>query len=324
MLSEEIMEQLRPITPEEQKILDGQKGIDRTIYMDEGSGDVIRSEKLLENGKQIDVRLHTRFTDFPEHTHDYVELVYMCSGSTVNYVNDEKIPLEQGDILLIGKGAVHRADAAGKDDIAVNIIIVPEFLNSTMRMIGTDNTPIHEFMLGFLQDEQNAAPYLYFHVADVKPVQNCVENLIYSLLGSAGNKRKVNRATLALLFLNLISNTDRLVNRNSDNSAMIYTLNYIEDHYVDGTLGDLAEQLHYDVSWLSREIKSWSGGKTFVELVQQRRLAQAVFYLENTDMKIDDIGHTVGYENLSYFYRLFKNTYGESPRVYRKNRKTQS
>ncbi len=323
MLSEEIMRQLRPVTPEEQKILDGKKEIDRDIYMDKETGDVIHSRKLLDNGKQIDVRLHTRFAAFPPHTHDYVELVYMCSGSTVNYVNGERIPLEQGDILLIGKGATHAADAAGMDDIAVNIIIVPEFLSSTMRMIGTDNTPIHEFMLDFLQDEQNSSPYLYFQVADIKPIQNCVENLIYSLLGSASNKRKVNRTTLALLFLNLISNSDRLVNKNSDNSAMIYTLRYIENHYVDGTLNELAEQLNYDASWLSREIKSWSGGKTFVELIQQRRLAQAVFYLENTDMKIDDIGHTIGYENLSYFYRLFKNTYGESPRVYRKNRRPQ-
>lgn len=318
MLSEELMSRLRPVTEEEQKILDGPREIDRDLYMDEETGDVVHSDKLLDDGKQIAARLHPRFAAFPEHTHDYVELIYVCEGSLVNYVNGERIVLERGDILLIGKGATHAADAPGMDDIAVNIIIAPECLSTTMRMVGTDNTPIHEFMMSFLQDGRNSAPYLYFHVADVKPVQNCVENLIYSLLGSAGNKRKVNRVTLALLFLNLISNSDRLVNGDADNSSMIHTLNYIETHYVDGTLNELAEQLHYDPSWLSREIKSWSGGKTFVELIQQRRLAQAVFYLEHTDMKVDEIGHTIGYENLSYFYRLFKNTYGVSPRVYRK------
>ena len=76
-----LLEQLRAITPEEQAILDGRTTIDRELYMS-GNQPVINSKKLLAAGKLITLRTHTRFIRFPEHSHDFVEVVYMCAGKT--------------------------------------------------------------------------------------------------------------------------------------------------------------------------------------------------------------------------------------------------
>ena len=69
-----LLEKLSAITDEERRILRGETQIDRSIYMD-GSRDVISGDKLLEPGKIITIRPHTRFAVFPEHSHDYVEMV---------------------------------------------------------------------------------------------------------------------------------------------------------------------------------------------------------------------------------------------------------
>ena len=97
MLKPEIMEHLKKITPEEEEILKGQDKIDRNIYM-QGKDNKINSRKLLELGKLITMRKHTRFIDFPEHTHDYVELVYMCHGTTTHYVDGKEIELCKGEL----------------------------------------------------------------------------------------------------------------------------------------------------------------------------------------------------------------------------------
>ena len=39
--------------------------------------------------------------------------------------------------------------------------------------------------------------------------------------------------------------------------------------------------------------------------------------LEKTKLSVSDIGYDVGYENLSYFHRIFKKKYGVSPKEYR-------
>ena len=49
MINNELLEKLKIITPEEQKFLDGQKSIDRTIYMNTAAN-VIYNEKMLTNG----------------------------------------------------------------------------------------------------------------------------------------------------------------------------------------------------------------------------------------------------------------------------------
>ena len=93
-----LLEKLSAITAEEQRILRGERTIDRSIYMD-GSRDVISGDKLLEPGKTITIRPHTRFIAFPEHSHDYVEMVYMCRGQTEHRVNGTEIVLREGEEL---------------------------------------------------------------------------------------------------------------------------------------------------------------------------------------------------------------------------------
>lgn len=84
-----LFNKLSIITPEEQEILDGRRDIDRDIYMN-GQEHIINSKKLLAAGKLITIRPHTRFIHFPEHTHDYVEVIYMFSGETTHIVNGKK------------------------------------------------------------------------------------------------------------------------------------------------------------------------------------------------------------------------------------------
>lgn len=89
---------------------------------------VMDAGKLLERGKLIDIRLHTRFIRFPAHSHNYVEMIYMCQGSTVHTINGDRIELKTGELLILNQNAVQEIEPAGRDDIAVNFLILPEFL----------------------------------------------------------------------------------------------------------------------------------------------------------------------------------------------------
>lgn len=126
MIESSILERLSRVTEEEQKILRGETKIDRSLYMD-GSRDVISGDKLLPPGKTIMIRPHTRFVAFPEHTHDYVEMVYMCRGETHHRINGNEIVLREGELLMLGQNARQSIAPAGEDDVAVNFIVRPEF-----------------------------------------------------------------------------------------------------------------------------------------------------------------------------------------------------
>ena len=315
-----LLNQLSVITEEEQEILNGRSNINRDIYMQE-QGSTINSRKLLASGKLITIRPHTRFIHFPEHTHDYVEVICMCSGSTTHIVNGKEIRLEQGDLLFLSQSATHEVCRAGEVDIAVNFIVLPEFFSAPLSMIGEEETPLRKFLIDCLCGQNSGAGYLYFDVSDVKPIQNLLENLLWILIQDTPSKRKMSQMTMALLFMQLLGHTETLTTDDHGDKVVWQVLRYVESNYADGSFAELTEQLHYDPSWLSREIKRRTG-KTYTQLVQEKRLAQAAFLLRNTDRNVSDIAHAVGYENCSFFHRIFADAYGKSPRHYRMQEKT--
>ena len=104
--------------------------------------------------------------------------------------------------------------------------------------------------------------------------------------------------------------------RKYDTEIMAAVLSYIEGHYKEGKLSELAEEMKVNIYWLSREIKKKSG-KTYKELLQERKMKQAVYLLTSSALPVTDIIESVGYDNTSHFYRKFKEKYGMSPKEYR-------
>lgn len=320
-MDKQLYEQLKMITPEEKNILAGNRTIEKAIYTSSNSSAGVRlveARKLLEEGKLIQVRKHTRFIHFPKHSHDYVEMIYMCSGSTRHRINEKDVVLDTGELLILNQKAAHEIFPAGEEDIAVNFIILPEFFDYGIRMMDQEENTLRQFIIDCLKGENEASGYLHFKVAEVLPVQNLIENLIWTIHNRQPNKRSINQATMGLLFLQLMNHMDKLDTdmETEEQRLTLSVLQYIEEHYRDGELSWLAKQLHYDLYWLSREIKKQTGC-TYTELVQKKRLNQAAYLLTHTSMSVLDVGLSVGYENQSYFHRIFKEEFGVTPRKFR-------
>lgn len=330
-MNPEIYVQLKQITEEEAEILKGRREIDKGRYMNvtaqagEYENSLVQSPldmdsgRLLDSGKLIQIRPHTRFIHFPRHTHNYVEVIYMCSGQTVHIVNGDEVVLKQGELLFLSQKAVQEIWPAVEEDVAVNFIILPEFFDQALYMIGAEDNLIRKFIVGCLRGAESDIGYLHFKVADVLPIQNLVENLLWTIMNNQQNKRSINQFTMGLLFLQLVNYTDKVeVGKDHfDQELMLSVYRFIEERYKDGELSELADELGFDLYWLSRRIKKLSG-QTYTELLQTKRLAQAQFLLKNTNLAVSDIGRAVGYDNLSYFHRIFREKYGVSPKHWRK------
>lgn len=317
----ELLEKLKKVTIEESCFLSGNSEIQKEIYM-LSETNIIDAKKLLDAGKLIQVRTHTRFVHFPKHTHNYIEVIYMCSGTTHHVINGEDVILNQGELLFLNQTSTQEIYRAGENDIAVNFIILPEFFDYGLKMTQKEENLLRDFIVDCLRGESESSGYLHFKVADILPVQNLVENLIWTIMNKQSNKRSINQATMGLLFLQLMNHMDKVETdvRSGKQKIIITVLSYIEDHYRNAELSELAKALHYDLYWLSKEVKKQTG-KTYTELVQLKRLSQAAYLLNTTSMSVMDVAMAVGYDNISYFYQIFKKKYGVTPRKYRVHNK---
>jgi AraC-like DNA-binding protein len=240
----------------------------------------------------------------------------MCEGETTHIINGNTVKLSKGETLILNQHATQEILPAGADDIAVNFIVMPQFFGKALEMMGEEETPLRRFIIDCIAGRESTNGYMYYKTADVPQIQNLFENIIISFVENTPNKRKTNELTLGLLLIEFINHSDKLVSANIEKSILIETLKYIEENYQNASLSSIAAALHYDIHWLSREIKRKTG-KTFTELLQEKRLLQTEYLLANSNMKISDIASSVGYNNTNYFFTIFEKHFGMSPKKYR-------
>lgn len=283
---------------------------------------IVEGNRFLKDGKLIAVRSDTNTEHFPEHTHDYVEIVYMYQGQTDHIINGEKITLKEGEFLFLSQNCRQENMPSTANDISVNFIVHPLFFENMLDVMSDEETMLHRFIIQCLQGDKGKPSYLHFKVSGILPLQNLAENLIWNLINNIPNQRKINESTMALLFSQLLNNANEAEYSRDDSNIILKVLAYVDSHYADGSLTDLAGLLFYDFNALSKQIKKQTG-KTYTELVQEKRLSQACFLLKNTEIGVSEISQMVGYENISYFHRIFNKNFGLSPKKYRNSFKQQ-
>ena len=316
-MQQALLDQLRKITDEERRILDGEAEVDKDLYTS-GRDFTVDSRKMLKEGRLIAVRTHTRFVYFPSHRHNFVEVLYVCEGSLTNIIDGKKVIVNKGELLFLNQFTKHEILKAGQNDIAINFMVLPEFFDVAYSMAGNDNM-LADFLVNVLRQDEERGEYLHFKVAEVLQIQNLLENMIYSLVTGEGDQNRINQTTMGLIFLYLLESVQyaemRLPNQ-YENMITMTTLDYIEQQYKTATLTELCEKLHLPMHMLSKMIRK-NTGFNFKELLQRKRLNKSVELMCETDLPISDIIAAVGYENGSYFHRVFKERYHTTPRAFR-------
>ena len=314
-MQQALLDHLKIITEEEQRILDGMAEVDKGIYTS-GQDFIVDSAKMLQEGKLIAVRTHTRFVHFPSHRHNFIEVLYVCEGAVTNIIGDKKVVIRKGELLFLNQFTRHEILPAGKDDIVINFMVLPEFFDVAYTMAGNNNV-LADFLVNVLRQDQERGEYLHFRVAEVLQIQNLLENMIYSLVTGKGDQNRINQTTMGLIFLYLLDSVQYVemrVPNQYENMIAMTTLDYIEQRYRNASLTELCEHLHLPMHVLSKI--------NFKELLQRKRLNKAVELMCETDLPVSDVIAAVGYENGSYFHRVFRERYHMTPKAFREaNRK---
>ena len=325
-MQQALLDHLRKITEEEQRILDGASEVDQGLYTS-GKDFTVDSAKMLEEGKLIAVRTHTRFVHFPSHRHNFIEVLYVCEGSLINIIGGKQVVIEAGELLFLNQFTRHEIlTCGGKNDIAINFMILPEFFDVAYTMAGSNNV-LADFLVNVLRQNEEKGEYLHFRVAEVLQIQNLLENMIYSLVTGRGDQNRINQTTMGLIFLYLLDSVqyaEMRVPNQYENMISMTTLDYIEQNYKTATLTELCVRLHLPMHVLSKMIKK-NTGFNFKELLQRKRMNKAIELMCETELPISDIIAAVGYENGSYFHRVFREKYHVTPRAFREiNRKRET
>ena len=255
----------------------------------------------------------------PAHVHDFIELAYVYSGSCPFIVDNTPLCLKQGQAILIDSRMPHSIEALNEGDILINIAIDKSVLTNTFFSSFSHASVIVDLLANTLSGHSYKGNYIVFRSQEDERLERYIKDLCCELLDPSPCAKDVSNILLRLIISEL-SNVDEAGNAEKHlvlgRRSIGPILHYIADNFQTVTLAEAARVFGMSPSTLSTRIKQ-NTGMTFTQLVQDKKLDTARALLREGNCSIDEVARHVGYENLSFFYRIFRRTYGCTPAEYR-------
>lgn len=268
----------------------------------------------------IFVNKHHRFSYMPKHTHDFVELNYMFSGHSGQFINGQRVELYTHQILLMDQNVTQKIDYVGKNDILINILIKEDsILNSITNELISNNNLITNFISEASHENGNHDNFLVLNIQQNSAAEQFINDLIIKSLSKNMYRNQSMKLLLSLLLIEL-AQSDIVSGNVNSKSELTKILDYINFNYQSITLAKLGKKFSYNPNYLSNKLKQMTGN-SFSELIIKKRISVAQDLLLNTTLPISEISKNIGYKNVPSFFKLFDKEFHLTPQQYRNKRK---
>ncbi|WP_242875687.1 AraC family transcriptional regulator [Anaerobium acetethylicum] len=280
----------------------------------------VRESDIIPTARDVFVIRHPRYTRPLNHMHNYFEINYVAQGQCTFIFENETRVMHEGELCIIAPSSKH--DIVIEDDSTVfDIMLRKSTFDTTFFSLLSRKDLLSYFFRTILQDDSHAN-YLLFFAADNQWIKSIIRNLMGECNQSDSYSNFCCVNWVNLLFSTLLRNYSQTIQFYNYQMGADFSLvlQYIQHNYQTLTLSALAGLFHYSEPHLCTLIKQ-NTGHTFTDLIKRLRLADAVDYLANTDLKVGEIAEKIGYHSADHFSRVFRSTYKMSPQEYRKNNK---
>lgn len=264
--------------------------------------------ELANNNLDVTLSLAEMEKDFQEHFHDYIEIVYLQKGKQTHFVNNNKINLNEGNVLLIKPYSMHSTKKAD-NSIAINLIISDKMLNSLVKD-SNYNYKFTRFQKYLIADSES-----YYEIDSIaSPLDELVEFIDKEdILSSMRLRAIAYRTLIELVSAYNVSHKPKISHKNIN----LDLIDYLKNNIKTASLKEYAHQFYISESRLSLIIKE-NYNANFKDILRELRLAKAADLLINTSKNIELIMEEIGYNNKTFFYEIFKKKYGTTPSKFRK------
>lgn len=260
---------------------------------------------------------HFYFVDW--HWHDEVEFTEIQCDQLICEIGNEQVVVNRGDCIMINSKVLHRylpVDESGKESLWDSLLFSPE-------VIADMDSAIHRnFIAPIIQSSRS---YLVFDQTipwQKEAVDHLKEAEKYCIDCPPAVDLYLKRA-LTALWIQLAEHKELFPEYQNGNSKqrqqerLRMMIRYIWEHYQESlTLADIAGVVHVSERTAERCFKEEIQVTPLIYL-QNYRLRCAKRLLQSSTDNILEIALACGFESSSYFDRVFKNTYGMTPRQYR-------
>lgn len=281
--------------------------------------EIYTENNMFPCGGNIQVFQHLRYTPEFTHIHTMFEIVYVLTGSCKNVVRSTRQTLTAGDFCIVAPNVPH-AIGVFDDSLVFNILVKKTTFNDTFFKILTGNHMLSEFFTNILYTKK-FTDYLLFHTVNDDRMLHMAKDLIGESMKKDDYTDICMENLLMLIFSRLLRYHQQSAEipsftQGAHDKVITSILQYIDRNYKTVTLSGLAQAFNYTSPYMSRIITE-ATGNSFSEILSGIKMNKALNLLISSDMTVNEISDTLGYESSAYFHRKFKKAMKMTPIEYR-------
>ncbi len=242
-----------------------------------------------------------------QHSHEFVELVYVVGGEAENDIGSKHIRLKEGDIFVIAdRNVMHSIRPIGEAESfsIINIIFPHDFYQFDYKLLSPDTVYTKEQI-------PDGKELIYKIVEEYENKRWQYEDMTYSLTKILLTK------IFRILPTRKAKRVDGATAKKQIDTYIETAENYIKQNF-DKTIkvDDVAKACGLNTQYLQRLFKR-ERDTSIISFVVKYRIEQACRYLLNTDYPVSTIAELVGFDDLKYFHVKFKDVVNETPSQYK-------
>lgn len=278
-------------------------------------GDDLFPIKLYDNDAGMSYRI------LECHWHDETEFIYMKKGQATFYINTIPYEVRENEVLLINSKDLHMAYSLNHSQcIYESIVFNLEILNSFyldqcqkeyIYPLLTTHYKFPVIIKGDNQGEQDIISSILMIIeylsTKVPAYELFIKSLLFKIIALLYNNKCIDRLSYSL-------NNEELLQSERIRQA----LSYMNDHYHEYiSVDQLCKEVNLSKFYFSRLFKVVTG-RSPIDYLNFYRINKAILLLADKDLLISDVAIRVGFDNFSYFTKMFKDYTGLTPSKYRK------
>lgn len=256
----------------------------------------------------------------PHHWHSELEFIFIEVGEAIFTMDNEDILVNAGECIFVNSCQIHSGVSKTKFCKYFSVVFSTNFLSNVFDACQQffDGIITNKYVI--LQHYKSDNPYEKSVIYELKDIIKELENKDMAYALSIKSKLLW---IFTIIFRNSLytikSDTHKdLILAKKQNSLKLI-LSYIFENYNKKLkLIDISEHLNLTPQYLCKFFKDITG-TSIVEYINHYRVEKASTLLKISSLSITDIALECGFENLSYFNRVFKRQLGCTPRTYRVN-----
>ena len=254
-----------------------------------------------------------RSFQIPIHWHDEFEIIYVKSGFLTVSISGENYIGKTGDAFVVSPGNLHFMGSQTGNVDYFTFLFPLKYIS---------------FRTDDILDDKLLEPLNSGHLIINPEIKDTVKEQCEQLVEIYGAKKEESQSKITaqiktkiilLQFILELWKRGFIVENDTSgkNTVEKEMVSYIQQNFTGKILlKEFGEQFHLSEKYISRYFKEHFH-ITISQYVTYLRLEHAKHLLQDTDIPVTEVAMQSGYQNVSYFIRSFKKTYGMSPLKYR-------